>query len=330
MKNMKSAFIVVCALFYASVMGISSSMAEEPNPYIRGGSIGVDPDNSPDCPKKKDGFTYRPITCWPGEKFIFLPQSKRLQRYGYQSFEGGKGEFGHPTYEEAMGRVGTVLEVTKRFIGSMRSGWKVTIQMDDNGQHYTGRALFDDPDDATLDDIVPLLDLRAARNKYLGKHLWLKSPDLDTYNEATGEFGRLRVPNISRVTVTDVVAGWFADRPILLIVQTDSGAEGYSSIALSGTNISGALRFPSLLRSLDWKFFERDPRQIFDWSERVWDAIASQRVFVGMEETQARLSWGRPKDINRTNSIGVSNEQWVYGDRRYLYFEGGILRSIQQ
>lgn len=224
-----------------------------------------------------------------------MPRLKSLQRFGYQSFKGGKGEFGHPTYEEAMGRVGTVLEVTKRFIGSMRSGWNVTIQMDDNGQHYTGEARSEDPKDpkdpdgATLDGIMPLLDLQAARNKYLGKHLWLKHPDLLTYNEATDDIGLLRVPSISRVTVTDVVAGWFRVSPIHLIVQTDFGAEGFRQFALSGTNMPGFLRHPGVLSSPE-QFFERDPRQIFDWSERVWDAIASQRVFVGMEETQARLS----------------------------------------
>ena len=52
------------------------------------------------------------------------------------SFKGGRGEFGHPTYKEAVGRIGTLLDVTKKFIGSMRAGWQVTIRMDDNGQDY--------------------------------------------------------------------------------------------------------------------------------------------------------------------------------------------------
>jgi len=166
------------------------SAAEEPNPFIRGGSIGIEPDapqpdESKPCPKS--GFTFRPITCWPGEKFIFLPRSKGLRKFGYQSFKGGRGQYGQPTYEEAVGRIGTVLDVTKRFIGSMRAGWQVTIRMDDNGQDYTGTvfSVSNEPDDASVLAIAPLLDLQAARNKWLDKILWLKLPNLSTYNEAT-------------------------------------------------------------------------------------------------------------------------------------------------
>ena len=40
-------------------------------------------------------------------------------------------------------------------------------------------------------------------------------------------------------------------------------------------------------------------------------------------------SWGKPQKVNRTiGSYGV-HEQWVYGGGSYLYFEKGILRTIQ-
>ena len=116
----------------------------------------------------------------------FFPKSKSLQSYGYMSFKGGRGEFGHPTYKEAVGRIGTLLDVTKKFIGSMRAGWQVTIRMDDNGQDYTGDvfSVSNEPDDASVRGIAPLLDLQAARNKWLGKTLWLKLPNLSTYDSA--------------------------------------------------------------------------------------------------------------------------------------------------
>jgi len=179
--------ILVFALFCVNVLGASFSAAEEPNLFIRGGSIGIEPDAPQSKPCPKGGFTYRPIRCWPGEKFIFLPRSKGLRKFGYQSFKGGRGQYGQPTYEEAVGRIGTVLDVTKRFIGSMRAGWQVTIRMDDNGQDYTGTvfSVSNEPDDASVLAIAPLLDLQAARNKWLDKILWLKLPNLSTYNEAT-------------------------------------------------------------------------------------------------------------------------------------------------
>lgn len=333
--SLKCISIFGFVLFCANVLGISFSMAKEPNPFIRDGSIGIVPDESkPDESKRcaKSGFTYRPITCWPGEKFLFLPQFKRDQKYGYQSFYdgGGRGKHGQPTYEEAVGRIGTVLDVTKRFMGDMRSGWQVTIRMDDNGQEYTAHASMDDPDAATIHAIAPLLDLQAARNKWLGKTLWLKRPNLlYTYDEATDKLEKLSVPGASRVKVTDVVAGWFADTPILFIVRTDSGAEGFVSVNLSGTNVSKVLRKFNWHWKFGGTFFERDPGEIFNWSNRVWIAIASQSVFVGMKEDQARLSWGKPKDVHRTVVSGKTSEQWVYTEGN-LYFENGTLTSIKQ
>lgn len=41
-------------------------------------------------------------------------------------------------------------------------------------------------------------------------------------------------------------------------------------------------------------------------------------------------SWGYPDRINKTtNAYGV-REQWVYGNGRYLYFENGVLTTIQE
>jgi len=67
------------------------------------------------------------------------------------------------------------------------------------------------------------------------------------------------------------------------------------------------------------------------WSEEVWTAIRSYRVFLGMTREQARMSWGNPSDINRTITAYGVYEQWVYGtySHRYLYFEDGILTTIQ-
>ena len=52
-------------------------------------------------------------------------------------------------------------------------------------------------------------------------------------------------------------------------------------------------------------------------------------VAIGMSRQDALdSSWGRPRSINRsTFSFGV-HEQWVY-DGGYLYFENGVLTSIQ-
>lgn len=53
-------------------------------------------------------------------------------------------------------------------------------------------------------------------------------------------------------------------------------------------------------------------------------------VNIGMTAERVLLSsWGKPESVNRTtNAFGV-REQWVYGGGNYLYFQDGVLTSIQ-
>lgn len=53
-------------------------------------------------------------------------------------------------------------------------------------------------------------------------------------------------------------------------------------------------------------------------------------VRIGMTAAQViKSNWGKPNNINRTTTPYSECEQWVYGDHNYLYFENGILTSIQ-
>jgi hypothetical protein len=54
-----------------------------------------------------------------------------------------------------------------------------------------------------------------------------------------------------------------------------------------------------------------------------------QGVNIGMTEDEVRQSsWGRPQSVNRTVMSNGTHEQWVYSGG-YLYFEDGVLTSIQ-
>jgi hypothetical protein len=53
-------------------------------------------------------------------------------------------------------------------------------------------------------------------------------------------------------------------------------------------------------------------------------------VTVGMSQQDVLdSSWGRPESVNRTTTARGTREQWVYGGRNYLYFENGVLTTIQ-
>jgi len=65
------------------------------------------------------------------------------------------------------------------------------------------------------------------------------------------------------------------------------------------------------------------------FSPEVAKRILAHRVWIGMTSEMAKYSWGYPKDINSTTTAYGTSQQWVYGSGRYLYFENGILTTIQ-
>ncbi|MGG3925686.1 hypothetical protein ABET51_06765 [Metabacillus fastidiosus] len=53
-------------------------------------------------------------------------------------------------------------------------------------------------------------------------------------------------------------------------------------------------------------------------------------VKIGMTQEEVLTEgWGRPNDINKTTTSYGVKEQWVYDNYNYLYFEDGILVTIQ-
>lgn len=53
-------------------------------------------------------------------------------------------------------------------------------------------------------------------------------------------------------------------------------------------------------------------------------------VKIGMTREEVLTEgWGRPKEINKTTTGNYVSEQWVYKNYNYLYFDNGILTTIQ-
>ena len=72
-----------------------------------------------------------------------------------------------------------------------------------------------------------------------------------------------------------------------------------------------------------------NPFEKHDWSDETWNLIKKQHVRLGWGKEKCIMSWGRPEDINKTIGAWGVHEQWVYGSSSYLYFENGVLSSIQ-
>ena len=88
--------------------------------------------------------------------------------------------------------------------------------------------------------------------------------------------------------------------------------------------------------------YSKPPQEVFaanrkalaDEAAKVAKAAAAWKarggVRIGMTAEQVRKSnWGKPNKVNRTTSPNGLREQWVYDGSNYLYFENGVLITIQ-
>jgi hypothetical protein len=123
----------------------------------------------------------------------------------------------------------------------------------------------------------------------------------------------------------EVIVYDFYQEPYLKI--NFNGQEGYISY--------GALEESELLNEVTGKTKRlkaedpRLPKLIREFGETTARRIIKKEIWIGMTDKMARESIGRPNDINRTTSVYGVSEQWVYPNGRYLYFEDGILTTIQ-
>lgn len=76
--------------------------------------------------------------------------------------------------------------------------------------------------------------------------------------------------------------------------------------------------------------YQKMPSEIYKYDEKIQLAIIEHQVILGMTKEAVILSWGNPKDINKTVGSWGVHEQWVYTNGKYLYFENGLLTSWQE
>lgn len=77
--------------------------------------------------------------------------------------------------------------------------------------------------------------------------------------------------------------------------------------------------------------FEKEEADVYKqkFGNEIWQKILAGKIFLGMTDEMCELSWGKPKDINKTIIGDRIDEQWVYYTDQYIYFENHILTAIQ-
>jgi hypothetical protein len=287
------------------------------NSYILEGSIGKNKTSDDSDVKNNDIFSFRPISSWVGKRFIFIPKLKGTEKYGYQDFEGGSVLGRFLNYDKYVGRIAKVIAVKKR-----SSLWDVKFKMEDNGHIIKATAYSE-----SISGIAPIADIDNARSKFLGKTLWNKKIKLNTYNENMDKSGSVKIKKYSPLKVVNIVCSWDNSSPVRFLLKTPSDEVGFEDVSMSGTNVSDILRDSYKFENY---FFTKDPKKIYHWPNKVWSAIEEGRVFFGMSTKQASMSWGKPEKVNTTIKQNMVHEQWIYTDDNFLYFENGVLTTIQQ
>jgi|JI10StandDraft_1071094.scaffolds.fasta_scaffold01916_17 hypothetical protein len=68
---------------------------------------------------------------------------------------------------------------------------------------------------------------------------------------------------------------------------------------------------------------------ITKYGNEIGQLILNKKVKIGWTKQMCIESWGKPKEINRTTTLKVVHEQWVYSLKKYLYFDNDVLTAIQ-
>lgn len=288
------------------------------NPYLHDGSIGNQKTPSQDKAVYSP-LSYRPFEQLVGEQFMFLPKAKHSQRHGYSECTTEKDKFKHPSYEEAVGRIGTIMKVEKADF----SDQVVEIMMLDNKQIYKCTSFIEQ-----IECLGSIQDLDAARRKWKGAAIWIKEGKIRTYDADEDSFEELKVKKLSGGLITNVVAAWSSYAPVRIIFKLEKGEEGFIDINPSGTNVPEGSR--DKYKFEDY-FFSDNPKTIYkNWPKDIWESIEQDRVRIGMNKEQVILSWGKPQSSNKTVIQNIVSEQWIYKGGGYLYFTNGVLSSMQQ
>lgn len=74
---------------------------------------------------------------------------------------------------------------------------------------------------------------------------------------------------------------------------------------------------------------EKQEMERNELAKKKQEQLENQKVKIGMTKEEVLSRWGKPQDVNRTITEYSTMEQWVYPNYNYLYFENGILTTIQ-
>lgn len=240
-----------------------------------------------------------------GDPFEFVPNYPGGERYGYFSWKTHPDSTKRLTYFDYVGRKG---KLTSETVTTSDSLYRKAIL--ENCEVVFAEISKEYP---VYQGAVVAKDLARARS-LVGKQIWsnnalvIKNLDLITADPKRS----YPLQNIERLLVTGVVLDQYGHA---------SGAGSFFIKVRKATGEEGLLRFS------DQYFYESDPLPA-DTPEEIRKTIEQKKIKIGMTGEQVKISWGKPKYVNKGAGGKGGFEQWGYG-KHTLSFENGILTKFK-
>jgi hypothetical protein len=309
-------FIAMKKILLATIIILTAAttFGQNGSGYIRSGSIGkVQPAASE---AQKNEFPYGPVKYRTleetiGETYLVLPLSKYDLDYGYFNlYEGDTTNDPNRLSKEK----GDGLLIT---LASLQND--IAHFIDSSGKKYAAKLI-----DASISDVVPVYDIEQSRKLFLNKTLWMKRGFLFTYDDATGDYGKITGTHLDPVKVIDIVGGANQAFPVRFIVKTAEGETGFADVIVSGTN---ADLIDLKEYSFDKIFFAEDPHKTYHFTPKVWQMVKEYDTPIGIPMEAFKLVKGTPNAVNTLRTAKSVRQQWIYNTipRSYYYFENGKL-----
>lgn len=155
-------------------------------------------------------------------------------------------------------------------------------------------------------DFVLDIQLNFYNLKLRGQNVWF---DNRNYNGTN-------LKHLEKLTFVAVRVN--KDNDVFVTLQKSSGKQ-------VSVELNPSYYVEDMLSDVLW---EKNPRNTYTWSEKVWTAISKNKLLADMTREQVVMSWGQPSDTNTYQSSSLTYEQWIYPGA-YLYFWNGRLSSAQ-
>lgn len=279
----------------------------------------------------KDNFEYLFITDWyEGMRFMVPKKLDYISDIKLYQYKKGRNFSTGMKYEDYEYEIFTVVKIEEREI--YNNTFRTVVVFENNNEKYESHQMLGSIEKlkssnsnlfTTINSLVSLDEVDIAKKLLLDSSLfimtnfWLEDADNRYgYNQVKGtKFSKVKIVNVGVGVSTN---------PVKLIFETEDGNQYYRNVSFSGTNSKEVY-----MKNFSDIFSFSNPRLKYpNINDEIWQLIQQEKVKIGMSKDECELSWGKPNDINETIFENSISEQWVY-EKNYLYFENGVLKTIQ-